>query len=143
TRRVTNNASGLIRTASARPFTSVAKAVSMLLFVLAVTTSSCRPMAEAAVCNSDKKGSVMPGLSGLTSTKRGVRKQLVPEPKPLCFKLHPYVTDPSGVSAWPIEAGNKTDFHGIGTNDEDNRDRRGRCLGRERRCSANRCNDDI
>jgi hypothetical protein len=46
--------------------------VSMPLFVLAVTTSSCRPMAEAAVCNSDKKGSVMPGLSGLTSTpKRG------------------------------------------------------------------------
>jgi hypothetical protein len=36
--------------------TSVAKAVSMPLFMLAVTTSSCRPMAKAAVCNSDKKG---------------------------------------------------------------------------------------
>ena len=65
------------------------------------------------------------------------------EPKPLCRKLHPNVTDPSGVAAWPIEAGNKTDFHGIGTNDEDNRDRGGRRLGRERGCSANRCNDDI
>ena len=60
---MTNNASGLMRNASARIFTTIAKAVSMPLFVLAVTTSIFRPIDKAAICNSETKISVMPGLS--------------------------------------------------------------------------------
>ena len=42
----------------------------MPLFVLAVTTSIFRPIAEAAICNSETKDSVMPGFSGLTSAAK-------------------------------------------------------------------------
>jgi hypothetical protein len=41
--------------ASARIFTIMAKAVSMPLFVLAVTISTFRPIDEAAICNSETK----------------------------------------------------------------------------------------
>ena len=63
--------------------------MSISLFVLALTTSVCRPMAEAAACNSVTNG---PGDKRIVRIDeqckaRGSRQQLVQKREPLCSKL--------------------------------------------------------
>ena len=81
-------------------------------FVLAVTTSICRPMAEAAVCNSRDEGLGSKGIGGIDehAEPRRCRQQLVREPEPLCPDLHAERHDPGGVAARPIEAGDQADL---------------------------------
>jgi ABC-type uncharacterized transport system substrate-binding protein len=67
--QATNNASGLIRIASVRACTRVAKAASMSRLELTVRTSTCRPMVEAAVeraANSGKKTGAHSAAAGHT-----------------------------------------------------------------------------
>jgi len=66
----------------------------------------------------------------------------VQEPESLCPELQAKVTEPGGVAARPVEAGDQADLHGVGANAEDNGNRRCRRLGRERRGGAARCHDD-
>ena len=135
-----NNASGTDQEGVGPLFKSVAKASSMSLFVLAVTTSICRPMAAAAVCNSVTKGSVVTDWSGLTSTAnaRGSGSNSCNMPSRFAPSSDANVADPGDVAAGPVEAGDEADFDRIRANDEDDRNRRGRCLGRERRGGADR-----
>lgn len=72
----------------------------------------------------------------------GSRQQLVQEPEPFRTKLDANVDDPGGVAARMVEASDQASFHGIGADDEDDGDRHGCRLGRDRRSGADRRHDD-
>src|SRR5215472_7421297 len=126
-RRPYSNASPAINRASARFCAMLAKAKSISLLLVAVITSICIPMDEAAVCTSATSGAVN-GLLGLTrcATRVAEGQKFMQEPEPLRPKLLSHEGDPSDVTSRPGEALNETLVDGIAAHAEHN----GNCRSR-------------
>ena len=71
---------------------------------------------------------------GLTNSgyALGCRDQLTQQPQPLCPQFNVEEVDAGGIAARPIEARDQTEADRVAAR-EDDRDRRGRRLGRQRR----------
>ena len=138
TRRLVKKGSAPTKRASGRSRARVAKAASISRLVLALRTWICSPMARAAASTSRNVVSVFAALAGLTSTatRAGCGHQLAQEFQPLCHQLATEKIDPRQVAARPGEAGDKTEPDRVFGDDEDDGDRRGCRLGRERRSGA-------
>ena len=63
-------------------------------------------------------------------------------PQPLWRNLDVHLAETSGIAARPIEAGDKTNFHRVSAEAEDDRDCRSRGFGRERRWRIARRDND-
>ena len=112
--------------ASGRSRTIVAKAASISRLVLALRTWISNPVARAANCASLNVVSEL-GPVGLTSTATANCSgyQLAHESQPLCHQLSAEKIDSCEVAARPGEACDKTDFHWVFGQEEDDRDGRG------------------
>src|SRR5262249_32092967 len=83
-------------------------------------------------------------LFGLTSTAKscGSRQQFVQEPKLLSRKLKVHGGDAGDVTAWLVEASDETSPDRVAADLEDDRNCRGRSLGRKRTWCIGRRGDD-
>ena len=116
----------------------VAKAASISRLVLALRTWICSPMARAAGSTSLNVDSVLPALAGLTSTATRAAAGTSSRRSSSRFAANSAVEkiDPCQVAARPGEAGDKTKPDRVFADGEDDGDRRGCRLGRERRRRA-------
>ena len=121
--------------ASGRSRTKVAKAASISRLVLALRTWICSPMARAAASTSLNVVSAFAALAGLTSTATRVAAGTSSRRSSSRFAVNSPTEkiDPCQVAARPGEAGDKTKPDRVFGDDEDDGDRRGCRLGRERR----------
>ena len=95
-------------------------------------------MARAAVSNVSQRSLGDRGVGRIDEhgNTSGPGHQLAQEFQPLCRQLDREKIDPRQVAARPGEAGNKTKLDRVVADDEDDGDRRGCRLGRERRRGA-------
>jgi hypothetical protein len=98
--------------------------------VLALRTWICSPDLETGTGRIDEHGNTI-----------GSGYQLTQEVQPLCPQLSTEKTDSCQVAARPAEAGDKTNPNRVVGDDEDDGDRRGCRLGRQRRRGTSGCDD--
>src|SRR5712691_1830012 len=115
-----------------------AKAASISRSLLALSTCNFRPSASAAACASFASGSAF-GLLGLTSKPNAAAVGTIS-----CSNCSRFAVgkraDARDVSAWPVEAGDKTLFDRILADDEDDGNGRGLRFCRADRGGAGREN---
>ena len=128
------NGSLLTKRASGRSRPNVAKAALISLLVLALRTWICSPMAPAAACSSLSVEFGTHGIGWIDEHRQPSRPghQLAQEFQPLCPQFGADKIDPCQVAARPGETRDKTKPDRVFADDEDDWDRRGCRLGRER-----------
>ncbi len=128
TRRLVKNTSPATYKASARSRTSVTKAPSISLLLLALRTRICSPIARAASDMARSALSVAGALAGLDQhgDPNGLGHQLMQKCQPLLFQLSREKINSRQVAARPGQAGDKTKLHRVFADAKDDRDCRGR-----------------
>src|SRR5262245_56791503 len=136
-RRLAKNESGPTTSASALLRTSVLKAASISRLSLALTTSTCNPMADAAAATCLVAVSVG-GTRGLTSRPTRTAAGTNSCNSPSCFdpQLGDEKIDTGRIAAWSSETRDKTNLDRVARHTEHDRDRRGCRFGRQRRRDA-------